>query len=196
MLLTKFLNKIKMINRETRVSGVEVCIRTLFPVLMLWIVFALQAYSEIDITIFSTHRSNGVWSIITGPILHENISHILGNTVPMLVCLPIIAKYYKQHYHSVLSFGFIIPSVLIYILEMPAIGISGLGYALVFFVISAGMFSEDKTRFIIGVSAMFFYGGLLKGATTLAENGIAWQAHVAGLIVGVLLGILSIKIKK
>jgi membrane associated rhomboid family serine protease len=181
---------------EKRVSGLEVLIKTLVPVLIIWIIFALQTAGILNGFDYMIHDSNGLWSIVTGALFHGDMSHILGNTVPMLVCLPIIVRYYNKNYESILFYGFLIPSILVYLLDQPSIGISGLGYALVFFVVSAGLFSEDKTKFLMGVAAMFFYGTLLKGATPLAGYGISWQAHLSGLSVGVVLGILSIKIKK
>jgi membrane associated rhomboid family serine protease len=181
---------------EKRVSGLEVCIKTLLPISLMWIVFALQSYGILDINQLATSRANGILSILTGTLAHGDMGHIVGNTIPMLVCIPIIVRHFSKHYNSVMFLGFLIPSALMYYLEMPAVGISGLGYALVFFVASAGLWSEDKTKFFIGVGAMYFYGQFLRGATVLAGRGIAWEAHAAGLAVGVLLGILAIKIKK
>lgn len=194
MLLTRFLNKTKMI--KNIISGLEVCKKTLLPVLFIWIIYGLQHYGIISIDSFKTSSENGLWSILTGPLLHGSLSHIVGNTGPMLMCLSIIARFYNKEYYKVLGLGFIFPSLLMYYIGVPTIGISGLGYTLIFFVISAGIFSEDIIRFGTGMLTLIIWGGgLIGGATVLAGFGIAWQSHLYGLIIGLVLGVLSIKVK-
>ena len=180
---------------EKRVSGLSVFMKTAIPILIIWIIFGLQYYGVLNGDCYAISINNGIFSILTGPLFHADLEHIISNTIPMLLCLPIIARYYREHYSTIMELGFLFPSILIFVNGSSAIGISGLCYALVFFTMVAGIFSEDRTRFLMGAMLVLFYGTLIKGATPLASFGVSWVGHLVGLIVGAVMGILSIKIK-
>jgi membrane associated rhomboid family serine protease len=176
--------------------GVGVFLKTIVPILIISVVLFLQLDGVIDGNQYKVSKDNGIWSIITGPFLHAGLEHLIGNIVPLLICLPLLASYYSKDYSRVLIIGFLTPAIVMYMLEISCVGISGMTYAIIWFLIIAGIRAKSRSRFFIGISLGFFYGGLIQGATVLAGDGIAWQAHAIGLGAGISMALSSKTLKK
>jgi len=169
--------------------------KTLIPIAILWIVYALQAAEFIVTKNYMISTDTGIFSIFTGVMLHGDLMHLIGNTVPLLIALPVIARYYKEDFWDILILGTIIPGAIMYTIGINSVGISGLVFAAVWFIIGAGLGSADRTKFLLSIGFLLFYGYTIKGATELAGPGIGYQAHLAGLAVGAILGITKTRIR-
>jgi membrane associated rhomboid family serine protease len=179
-----------------KVSAYEVIEKTLIPIFLIWVIFAFQTWGMIDFNLLKTSHNTGLYTIITGSFLHGDIGHIAGNTIPLLVGLAVLAEYYNRHYWKVLIVGTLFPGIIMYFTGHISLGISGLCYAVVFFVMVMGIGSKNKHKFLISIVMFLIYGGLLKGATTLAGYNVAWQSHLSGIICGVILALQAIRKKR
>jgi len=156
-----------------------------FWIFILVIPFLLQTVGVINTTDWMIDQSNGLISIITGSFLHGNFKHLVGNLTGILLGVSLLYNLYRKHYWKVITLGVIIPSGLMYLLGLPCVGISGLVYALIWYIITRGLMSIDRTRFLIAITVLLFYGGSLAGAIPLdAFSRIAWQCHLAGVLTG------------
>lgn len=145
----------------------------------------LQQLNVIDTNELKTHSSNGIISILTGTFLHGNWNHMAGNLSGILVGTAALKTLHDKMYWQVIFLGTLLPSAFMYISGTPAIGISGLVYAVIWAVITAGIMSKDKFKLLVGIVFGIFYGGSLKGAVPLSPlSRVAWEAHLVGLIVG------------
>ena len=177
--------------------GKKVAIKTLLPIYFIWVVYALQITGKINYFKLATDPAVGFYTILTAPFLHGNLSHIVGNSIFMLILLPILIRYYNKHYAAVMAFGVLIPPTVMYFLKIPSVGISGLVATLFFFVVFTGMFSKNKTKFLISIGMLSFFGVVfIKGITSLVGNGVAWQAHLSGAVVGLTLALKKLIFKK
>lgn len=156
---------------------------TISFVLFLWVLYFADELCLFDKHLFSTRQNNGIFSILTGPFLHLNLKHIVNNTKVLLITLPLIQYFYKKDFIKLSLLGIVLPNVLVYVLGLAVIGISGLVYTYIWFLIFAGMGSKDKFRFACSIVFMLFYCGTLVGATPLVGFGISWRAHLFGLLV-------------
>lgn len=130
-------------------------------------------------------EDNGPLSILSGTFMHGNWNHMVGNLTATLLTTSIIYQYYKKVYLSLIAFGIIIPSAVMYGLGVASVGISGMVFTLVWFIITRGLMSRDKERFNIGLLMLVFYGLSIKTAVPVDPmSRIAWQAHLAGLLTG------------
>lgn len=156
---------------------------TMIFIAAVWAIFFLGEYGVFAKGDFVIKKENGLVSILTGPFLHANLSHIIGNTKMLLLAIPIVLYFYKKDFLILTLLGTIIPSIIVYFAGLAVLGISGLTYAYLWFIIFAGIGSNDKQRFVCAAAFILFYSGSLVGITPLAGFGISWQTHLFGVIV-------------
>jgi membrane associated rhomboid family serine protease len=125
------------------------------------------------------------WSLITVVFVHESILHIASNMYFLFLIGPPLERYLGRVRFIVL---FVITAIgadvaVDYFLQGPVVGASGaifglLGVAVVF-ARRIG-FARAQLWVVIGINLVLGF----------AVSGIAWQAHIGGFIVGILLGFL------
>lgn len=170
---------------------------TIFWTMLTLVPFLLQTFGLIPTMEWATHPSNGPISVFTGPLLHGSWRHMFGNLVGMLLGVSILVKFYPRAYGKVMFLGFLLPPYIMYMFEsIKSLGISGLVYTVIWFVIVSGLTSNVKEKFYTSIAILFFYGSTLNSAVpTAAIRGIAWQAHLTGICVAMVL-VIYYKIKK
>ena len=157
----------------------------------LWIIYLLdcmQVFNKLD---YSISPKNGWWSILTGGFLHGNLPHLIGNTKGLLLSVPLVLYLYKNNFTSIMILGILIPATVVYCLGFNTVGISGLVYALIWFLIFSGIGSEDKIKFLVSMALIIFYGSTLTGITQYAGRGISYHGHLSGFAVGLICSIIG-----
>ena len=168
-------------------------LNTLLWIVILMIPFLLQTAGIIDTNQYKITKDNGWTSIFTGPFLHASYSHVMGNATSILLGTSLISVFYKRMYFPVVILGFLVPSVTMYLLGMKAVGISGLCYCLIWFIILRGLMSKNKWRFPLSCIILIFYGSSLHTIYPPSNpfSLVAWEAHLSGLLTGLVLAIYS-----
>jgi len=168
----------------------------LFPVI-LWIVHLISFVFHIDFTRMGILPRNlaGLLGIITSPMVHGDFSHLISNTVPLVILGWIIFFFYPKV--SYLAFGFIyfFTGLLVWIFarQVYHIGASGVVYGFVSFLFFSGIFRRDNKSISLALIITFLYGGLVWGMIP-GWKGISWEAHLFGAITGLVAAYLFRKI--
>lgn len=153
----------------------------------LWLIHIFNIYGVFDACKFSTSQNNGVFSIFTGVFLHADFSHLASNTGTLIVSLPLLFRYYKKDAYSLLFLGSFFPSLIVFILGKNVIGISGLVFATIWFLIFAGLRSKSSFNFILSIGLGAFYAQSLIGITPFVGEHISWQSHLVGFFIGLII---------
>ncbi|KIC61704.1 rhomboid family intramembrane serine protease [Chryseobacterium taiwanense] len=180
------------------------------PLLMLsamWLGFLLQAMG------FFTNCTGaiipllpeGLVGVVTSPLLHGNLEHIVGNSIPIAILMLLLYQFYPLVANKVFFLGWISTGLLLWILPpidiltgdymyTCTIGASGVVYVLAFFLFFSGVFKWNVKLLTISLLVVLYYGSLVWGMVPeelfyeLPEpSKISWQAHLSGAIVGVIL---------
>lgn len=158
-----------------------------FPFL-LWIIYLINYLW--DISIFKLgilpRRITGLIGIFTSPLIHQDISHLISNTAPLIIMgLTIFYFYSKVAYKSFIII-YIGTGILVWLFAREAyhIGASGIIYGFVSFLFFSGIFRKDNRSIAIALIITFLYGGLIWGVLPL-ERGVSWESHLFGAIVGI-----------
>tara|TARA_R110000822_G_scaffold242061_1_gene371274 strand:- start:1552 stop:2094 length:543 start_codon:yes stop_codon:yes gene_type:complete len=148
--------------------------------------FLLQDVGVISTNDWSTQPANGLISILTGSFMHGSYAHMVGNLSGIIIGVSILYNFYYKHYGTVILLGVFVPSMISYFFTgIPTVGISGLVYTLIWFIIVRGLISRDKTRLFLAIGVAVIYGSSLKGAIPQGfGSNIAWQCHLAGVMTG------------
>ncbi len=134
---------------------------------------------------------HGMFGIITSPLLHANIEHLFSNVFPLIVLGVSIEFFFPESSKKVFLISYFLTGFLVWIFarESYHIGASGVAYALFSFMFFSGIFKRDKRSITLSLLVVFLYGGLIYGIFPIKE-GVSWESHLIGLIVGLFAAIL------
>ena len=183
------------------------------PLLMLsamWIGFLLQNLGLIENCDGSLIPlvPEGLKGVIFSPLLHGNLEHIAGNSIPIAVLFFLLYQFYPKLANNVLFWGWIFTGLIVWLLppmnffgQEPVysciIGASGIVYMLAFFIFFSGIFRKNKTLLTVALVVALYYGSLIWGIFPEElfykldqPSKISWQAHLSGAIVGLALALI------
>lgn len=188
----------------------------LYPFLMLaamWFGYLLQMNGFFDSCFGAIIPllPEGLLGIITAPLLHGNIDHIVSNSIPIGILMFLLYQFYPEVAGKVFVIGWLLAGFLVWILPpidiltgeytyTCTIGASGVVYVLAFFLFFSGVFRWNMKLLTISLLVVLYYGSLIWGmfpeemfSEMLEPSKISWQAHSAGAIVG---SVLAYSFKK
>jgi hypothetical protein len=99
--------------------------------------------------------------------------------------------FYPKASKSVIIWGIILSGLLTWLIGRPSyhIGASGLVYVLASFLFFKGILSKYYRLVALSLSVVFIYGSLIWGLFPIKE-GMSWEGHLSGFIVGFLFAIV------
>jgi membrane associated rhomboid family serine protease len=128
----------------------------------------------------------GLVGIPAAPFLHENLHHIVSNTVPLFILLAILAGSRARSWEVVVDVV-LLGGSLLWLFGRPAthIGASGLIFGLIAFLIVSGLRERRLVPLTIAVIVGFLYGGtLVSGVLPRFGSHISWDGHLFSAIAG------------
>jgi membrane associated rhomboid family serine protease len=168
----------------------------IFPVLI-WIVYLLSLILNVDITMMGLlpRVPIGLLGIITAPLIHANFSHLISNTIPLIILGWIIFSFYRKVAFISFIFIYLLTGLLVWIFarQVYHIGASGIVYGYVSFLFFSGIFRRDNTSIALALVITFLYGGLVWGILP-GMKGISWESHLFGGISGLIAAYMFRKI--
>lgn len=139
----------------------------------------------------------GIPGIFTSPLLHGSWGHLLSNSLPFLSLTGLTVFFYPRLWKRVLPTLWVGTGLFVWIAgrsydyvsghSISHIGASGVVYALAAFLAFSGIFRRDFRAVVVSLVVLFYYGGLVSGILP-GQEGISWESHLLGLVVGALAG--------
>jgi membrane associated rhomboid family serine protease len=150
-------------------------------------VFTIEGYFHLDLGFLGIYPLSwhGLIGIFTAPFIHGSPSHILSNTLPLLILGGILFFFYPEISNRVFLHCFFFTNILVWTFGRPFyhIGASGLVYGLAFFLISFGLFRRNIRSIVISAGVIMLYGGLVYTVFPLDER-VSYESHLFGAITG------------
>jgi len=142
-------------------------------------------------------RVDGLVGIPLSPLLHGSMGHASVNTVPLLVLGGLVSLY---------GVGVFLRSSLIIVLLAGAVvwlfgrnsvhvGASGLIFGYFGFLVARGWYERKLVSILVAVITVFLYGGIVWGILPSAGK-VSWEAHLFGLLAGVVAARLETRVGK
>lgn len=161
-------------------------------VIVIWVVFFLEILSGGELAQYGVHPRDvsSLWQIFTSPLLHANLSHITGNTVPGAIFAFLIGLSGKRVFVEVTLIATIVGGLGTWVfggIGTNHIGASGVIYGWLGYLIIRGFFNRDGRQIALGAILAIAYSGLFWGMLPL-QPGVSWQGHLFGALGGALAG--------
>lgn len=131
---------------------------------------------------------HGLLGIITHPIVHGDMGHLMANTMPILVLGWMASFFYPKQFPVIFFGGWVLTGIMVWIMARESwhIGASGLIYALAFFVFFTSIQKRNRQQTAIAFFVIFMYGGIIWGLLPI-QPGVSFEGHAAGAIVGTII---------
>lgn len=119
-------------------------------------------------------------------VLHKDLHHILGNTIPLFIRLALLAGSSAQPWQVVVELV-LLGGFLLWLFGRSGvhIGASGLVFALIAFLIVSGVREQRLISLAIAVVVGFVFGGtLISGVLPRFKSYISWEGHLCSAVAG------------
>lgn len=129
---------------------------------------------------------NHLQGILTGPLAHGSSEHLWNNLVGFFALSSMLYLVYDQYAGPILTILWVGTGLMMFLIARPQfmhIGVSGVIYSLIFFMITSGLIIRRKAPLNIAIVVGVYYGGSFWGMFPI-EKGVSWDGHLAGAIVG------------
>ncbi|MFK8013620.1 MAG: rhomboid family intramembrane serine protease [Marinicellaceae bacterium] len=158
---------------------------------IMWLVFVVDMLLPFfDFKNFGIHprQLSGLIGIFTSVFLHGNFSHIISNTLPIFIAITALFGNYPKTAKKVFFLSVLLTGFLVWSFARSAnhIGASGILYSLLAFIFISGFIKKDIQSIGISIVIAFLYGYLLFGIIP-DKQGVSWESHLFGFIVGLYL---------
>jgi len=158
---------------------------------MMWVIYFLDfIFPFVDFYRFGIYPRdiNGLIGIITAFFLHGSMSHLISNTLPILLAITALFGNYPTTAKKVLVFSILLTGLMVWSFARSAnhIGASGVLYSLLAYIFFSGFIKKDMQSIGISIVIAFLYGSLIFGVIP-SDKGVSWESHLFGFIVGIFL---------
>lgn len=162
-------------------------------VLIIWIIYGIEIAFGYNFNKYGVYPRNlmGFRGVFLTHFIHSNTSHLFNNSIPLFVLLSSLFYFYKEVAYKVLFFGGFFAGFITWMIarESYHIGASGIVYVLFSFVFFSGIIKKHYRLVALSLIVIFLYGSMIWYILPI-KDGISWEGHLSGLLVGLFFSIL------
>jgi membrane associated rhomboid family serine protease len=177
-----------MNSNELTFSRKVVLIPFLF-VFTIWFVYWIEIYFSFNFTKYGIfpRNLNGLKGVLFSPFIHSNTNHLFSNSIPLAVLISSLIYFYRRVYVKVLIYGGLLSGFFTWVIAREAyhIGASGIVYLVFSFVFFSGILKKQYQLVAVSLIVIFLYGSMIWYVLPI-KDGISWEGHLSGFIVGLL----------
>ena len=162
-------------------------------VLIIWIIYGIEIAFGYNFNKYGVYPRNlmGFRGVFLTHFIHSNTSHLFNNSIPLFVLLSSLFYFYKEVAYKVLFFCGFFAGFITWMIarESYHIGASGIVYVLFSFVFFSGIIKKHYRLVALSLIVIFLYGSMIWYILPI-KDGISWEGHLSGLLVGLFFSIL------
>lgn len=180
-------------SRQTR-AGFRLAANTALAfVALLWFIQLSNWGLDLDLERFGVRPRQlaGLPGILLAPLVHSGFTHLIANSLPLVVLGTAMLHLYPKSAQSVLPAVYLGPGIAVWLLGRSSIhvGASGLVYGLFGYILVAGIIRRDRRAIAASLLVCFMYGALVWGVLPIKPE-FSWETHLAAALIGVVLAIM------
>ena len=156
----------------------------------LWVIelVDLMLHHSLDLFGVRPWTPSGLVGILFAPLLHSGLAHLAANSVPLFVLGTVLWASGRREFAAATACGWVGSGAVAWLLTPPGsvvLGASGVVMGWTAYLLVRGVLSRNVAHIAIGLVVAVAYGSLLLGVLPL-RAGVSWQAHLGGVLGGVL----------
>jgi membrane associated rhomboid family serine protease len=159
-------------------------------VFTIWFIYWVEIYFNFNFNKYGVLPRDlmGLRGVFLTHFIHSDANHVFNNSVPLFVLLLSLFYFYRNIAYKVLIFGGMLSGFLTWGIarESYHIGASGIVYLLFSFVFFSGIIRKHYRLVALSLIIIFLYGSMIWYVLPV-KDGISWEGHLAGFLVGLLL---------
>ncbi|MCA4133547.1 rhomboid family intramembrane serine protease [Arthrobacter sp. M4] len=135
---------------------------------------------------------DGILDIVTFPLLHANLGHLLSNALPLMVFGFLAFLSGLRVFLTALASSWLGSGLAVWFFGSGGVtvGASGLVFGLFAFLLVRGFVNRSWWQILLSVVLFLAYGSILFGVLPSVTGAVSWQAHLGGAVGGFLAAIL------
>lgn len=166
---------------------------------VVWLAFLVDRaglfYRDFSFLGILPRTARGLSGIICSPFIHDSFSHLLSNTLPLLILITFLFYFYRKIAFKSFIFLWLISGFLTWVIGLDSyhIGASGLIFSLVFFLFFSGIFRRYIPLIALSLVVAFIYGSTVWSIFPFSEYldaDMSWEGHLSGTISGWIVAII------
>jgi membrane associated rhomboid family serine protease len=163
---------------------------TLSFIAIIWMVKIVETTYEIDLGEFGIlpRTLAGTIGIVTAPLIHGDIYHLISNSFPLLILGVTFFYFYDRVANLVLLLIYLMTGFWVWIAAREGyyhIGASGVVYGLLSFLLCSGFLRGDRRSLSISFIILFLYGSTFFLGLIPGDTRVSWESHLMGAIAGI-----------
>ncbi len=129
----------------------------------------------------------GLPGIALSPFLHNGIGHVLLNTIPLVILGGLVILHGPRVFVEVSLVIIVVSGIGVWFFGRSGyhVGASGLIFGYFGFLVGRSWYERSISSILIAVITIVLYGGILWGLLP-TRTGVSWEAHLFGLLAGIL----------
>lgn len=140
-------------------------------------------------------EAKGLMGILFSPFIHSSFSHLLSNSLPLLILICFHFYFYSKIAFKSFIFLWLISGFITWCIGRDAyhVGASGVVFSLVFFLFFSGLFRKYIPLIALSLIIAFVYGSSVWSIFPFAEyvdTKISWEAHLSGAVSGFIVSLI------
>lgn len=162
-------------------------------VALIWAVYLVGLVVGLDLSGFGVQpRDWGrLYGVLTWPFVHADRTHLMNNSITLIVFGAIISLRSSSWQFIGLSFMITLYAGLgVWLLARDAshIGASGLVFGYFGYIMTRGIYDGKISSIVISTGVMLLFGGMIWGILP-TDSRISWEGHLFGFLAGVVLAV-------
>ena len=154
---------------------------------LIWLVFVFDLILPLEKLGLIPRSLQGLIGIVSMTFLHGSFAHIIGNTLPLVTLLALLAGS-RANSKEIVIMIVLLGGVLLWLFgrsQSIHIGASLLIFGLASFLMVSGFIEKRTVPLLISLFVAFSYGGTLFMGMLPWQEGVSWDGHLFGAIAGV-----------